>query len=531
MQTTKTKSQEMAAQIAAYIRSRCPLIVINTKEESRVERYLIEAASAAGYVTRFWDIAQGLCNASGQAEFSETQEPGAAMEMIRNRANAYNERCAWVMRDLLPWLVPPIGVATQRQLRNLARFLPTTDRNKAQCIILLCASGELPPELAAHATVVDWPLPDRGEIAAMLDAAIRALPVDAQAKACSPNDRTAAIDSAVGLSGEEVAACYARSLVKLRKIDPVLVATEKKRVISREKVLEWNDPLSGGLSWVGGLEYLKAWLLNRASAYSVAARDYGLPAPKGTMIVGVSGCGKSLIAKAIASAWGVPMIRFDLNGLRSKYVGESESNLRKALGVIEAIGRCVVWIDEIEKAMQGATSGSADGGVAADALGTVLSWMQERQGEAFIIATANDVTSLPPELLRKGRFDEIWFVDLPTQVERESIVHAALKQHKRDTRAVTVDASAVAEATNGFNGAEIAQLIPDAMFAAFNDNGREIATADLIAAAATVVPLSKTADNKIARLRQWAVGRARRASATEESASVENKKTVSIDFA
>ena len=532
MTSLKSKSTNEAANVAAYIRARCPLLVVMTKEESRVERYLIEAANAAGYMARLWDIAAGITNSAGIVVVPESNEPDAAMIQIEQRARGQvnDDRCVWIMRDMLPWLTGPMGVASQRRLRNLARLLPTTNRDRAQCIILLCASGELPAELAAHATVIDWPLPDKQEIADMLDAALRSLPQDVQRKACSSEDRACAIEAAVGLSGEEVAACFARSLVKLRKIDPVLISNEKKRVISREKVLEWNDPLAGGLSWVGGLEHLKAWLLNRASAWTQAARDYGLPAPKGTLIVGVSGCGKSLIAKAIASAWGVPMIRFDLNGLRSKYVGESEGNLRKALRTIEAIGKCVVWVDEIEKAMQGATSGSADGGVAADALGTLLSWMQERQGEAFLIATANDVTSLPPELLRKGRFDEVWFVDLPSKSERVAIIEAALRQHKRKVDSMSLDANAVAVATDGFNGAEIAALVPEAMFSAFEDKAREIETADLIAAARNVVPLSKTADNKIARLRAWAKGRARRAS-IEESAGDIAADNMQIDFA
>jgi SpoVK/Ycf46/Vps4 family AAA+-type ATPase len=287
-------------------------------------------------------------------------------------------------------------------------------------------------------------------------------------------------------------------------------------------------PLPGGLDAVGGLDNLKAWLESRRLAYSPRARAYGLPPPKGALLVGIPGCGKSLTAKAIATAWGVPLLRVDLGALKSKFVGESEGNLRKAFRVIEAIGRCVVWLDEIEKALQGATSGSADGGVSADALGAILSWMQERSGEAFVIATANDVEGLPPELLRKGRFDDVWYVDLPTEYERELVLTATLRSYGRSTG--SIDVRAAARAREGFTGAELAALVPDAMFVAFADSEREITTADLLKAATTVAPLSKTASEKIDRLRQWAKGRARPANSTIVAEIGEQKRTRVLDL-
>ena len=186
----------------------------------------------------------------------------------------------------------------------------------------------------------------------------------------APNGvREAAINAAIGLSAEEAAASFSRSLVQTRKIDPILVATEKKRVIARERVLEWYDPLPGGLDAVGGLENVKAWLMQRKSAFSKEAREYGVPTPLGIMVVGVSGCGKTLLAQATSTAYQVPLLKFDLGALKGKFVGESEANIRKAFRTIEAVGRCVVWLDEVEKGLQGATSGASDGGVSADALG------------------------------------------------------------------------------------------------------------------------------------------------------------------
>lgn len=511
-----TKSQTIAADVSALLRARNPLLWVVTREEGRAERYLIEAAAAAGYEARIWDVAQGITSVSGKVEMADRADPDSALEEIRARAlgERASGRIVWIMRDLAPWFSGPGGMTSLRRMRNLARLLPGVPLERAQAIIVLSAGGDVPPELAGHATVLDWPLPDREEIADILDAAVGSLPDELQKTACPNGNRDAAIDAAVGLSGEEAAACYARSLVQLRKIDPATVSKEKRRVIARERVLEWHDPLPGGLDLVGGLENLKLWLKARTIAYSPQAREYGLPAPKGVLLVGVPGCGKTLTAKAVSTAWGIPLLRLDLGALKSKFVGESEGNLRKALRVIEAIGRCVVWVDEIEKALQGATGGSADGGVSSDALGTILSWMQERQGEAFVIATANDVSALPPELLRKGRFDEIWFVDLPNEIERTAVLKAALRSFNRDPSGV--DFAALAKITDGFTGSEIAALVPDAMFAAFADKGREIGTADLIAAAKTVAPLSRMADGKIDKLRAWAQGRARPASAPQK---------------
>jgi SpoVK/Ycf46/Vps4 family AAA+-type ATPase len=513
MRTDKTRSEVIAADVAALLRARNPLLWIVSREEARVERCLFEAAASAGYVTRTWDVAQGACDLGGKTLTFGDRDPSGMLTTIASRAQAEGgsvDRCVWIMRDLPTWLAGPGGAPVLRQLRNLARTLPSIPRERAQAVIVLSPSADVPVELSAHATVIEWPLPDRYEIEAILDAAIESLPEEMKAQAAPNGARDAAVDAAVGLSGEEAQACYAKSLVQLRRIDAATVSKEKKRVIARERVLEWYDPLPGGLDSVGGLDNLKSWLAARKLAYSPKARAYGLPAPKGALLVGVPGCGKSLTAKAIATAWSVPLLRLDLGALKSKFVGESEGNLRKAFRTIEAIGRCVVWLDEVEKALQGATSGSADGGVSSDALGGILSWMQERQGEAFVIATANDVTSLPPELLRKGRFDEVWWVDLPNESERIDVLKAALRQHGREDIANVATVARIA--CRDFTGSEIAAIVPEAMFAAFAED-REVTADDLAGAAATVVPLSKTAAEKITKLREWAKERARPATA------------------
>lgn len=526
------KSQDVALDVAALLRARNPLLWVVTREEARVEKYLFEAAAKAGYLAQSWDVAAGFTDVSGKPTFQYDNaegDPDAALDKIGKASGTKDQpsRGVWIMRDLPAWLSPPVGLITQRRLRNLARQLPGRETFQAQAIIVISPTSDVPAELANHATVLEWPLPDREEIAALLDVTIESLPDEMQAQAVN-GSRDAAIDAAVGLSGEEAQATFARSLVQLKKIDPAIIAAEKQRAIAKGGILEWFDPIAGGLEAVGGLDNLKSWLSSRASAYSPAAREYGLPSPKGALLIGVPGCGKSLTCKAIGTAWGVPIIRLDLGALKSKYVGESEGNLRQALSQIEAIGRCVVWLDEIEKALDGATSGSADGGVSADALGAILSWMQDRQGEAFVIATANNAEKLPPELLRKGRFDEIWWVDLPTLPEREAIVDASLKTHGRNP--VNVDSAAVAYATDTFTGAELAALVPDAMFSAFNDGAREVTTDDLLIAAKTVVPLAKQSSEKIAGLREYWLGRARPATSAQAVVPARKAKARQLDI-
>jgi hypothetical protein len=500
--STPTRGQRVNGDVTALLKARHTLLWVVTREEARVERALIESAGAAKYEVRFWDCASGITASDASSIDNGLQDPRAALEY----AKADRTRCVLVMRDLHRWLDPVV----LRTLRNLARDLQSAPAASARSIVVLSPSGDVPPELAGHTTVIEYPLPDRAEVAAILDDVVASLPDALRAGAAPNGTREQAIDAAVGLTAEEAANCYARSIVSARTIDPALVASEKRRVIAREKVLSWIDPDPRGLEAVGGLDLLKVWLAARRRGFSARARAFGLPAPKGVLLVGVPGCGKSLAAKCVAAAWKMPLLRLDLGALRSKYVGESEGNIRKALAVAEAVSPCVLWLDEIEKALAGSTGPQVDGGVAADALGSILSWMQERAGAVFVIATANDVRSLPPELLRKGRFDEVFWVDLPTADERAAVIASALRQHGRDPSAV--DLVAVAARAEGFTGAELAAIVPDALFAAFADGERDITTDDLVTAAATVVPLSKTAADKINELRGWARGRARPAS-------------------
>jgi SpoVK/Ycf46/Vps4 family AAA+-type ATPase len=514
----KTAGARCGADISSLLRARNPLIWCVTREEARAERIVFDAATAAGYVPMWWDCSGGIANLDGVVD-AAAADPGVALAAIRDS----KKRQVWIMRDLHAWFRDP---TVTRALRSLCRTLPQAPRDQARAVIILSPSSEIPPELSGHAIVVDVPLPDRTEISQLLDAAVEALPEEFRAGAAPNGTRDAAIDAALGLSAEEAQSTFARSLIATKRIEPAAVANEKRRVIARERVLEWFDPLPSGLDGVGGLEVLKAWLRQRRQAFTPKAREYGLQPPKGVLLVGVPGCGKSLSAKAIAAAWGMPLLRLDMGALKSKWIGESEGNIRKALQVAETVSPAILWLDEIEKALAGATQGAADGGVSSDALGTVLSWMQDRAGSVFVVATANDVSKLPPELLRKGRFDEVFFVDTPTAAERVSILRAALREHGRDVD--SIDAAAVAEATPEFTGAELSALVPDAMFTAFADGERPITTDDLVNAARSTVPLARTAGDRITELRKWATGRARFASLQESTAAASNGRALDL---
>lgn len=521
MPDTLSAGAKAAQEVCDLIRARNPLIVIVTAEEARTERLLVD--SLKSYAPVFWDCCDGLQAYGGAAIDAQLTDPVNALRRLRES----QDRQVWFMRDLGAWWKDPMVCRT---LRSTARALPMSPRDSARSIILLAPSiAEMPAELAGHATVYEWPLPDRAEIGELLDRAIEALPDSMKAAALLFNGaREAAIDAAVGLNAEEVQACYARSLIKSKRIDPAMVAAEKKRVVARERVLEWIDPPVAGLDAIGGLDLLKDWLGTRKAAFGAKARAYGLPAPKGALLVGVPGCGKSLTAKAIAAAWAMPLLRLDMGALRSKYVGDSEANIRKALRLAETVAPCVLWLDEVEKALAGATQGAADGGVSADALGVILSWMQDRAGSVFVIATANDVSKLPPELLRKGRFDELWFVDLPTYQERAAILRAALAAHRVGQPDDWLPEE-LGQLTRDFTGAEIAALVPDAMYRAFAEGGRAVSAADLVAAAQSTVPLAKTAAERLKAVREWAQGRARPASTPEAAGAVNAQAGRSLD--
>jgi SpoVK/Ycf46/Vps4 family AAA+-type ATPase len=294
-------------------------------------------------------------------------------------------------------------------------------------------------------------------------------------------------------------------IVTNSRIDPEdidLLLAEKEQIIRKSGMLEYySSPERFGS--IGGLENLKHWLRQRGRAFSEAARAFGLPSPRGLLLVGVPGCGKSLSAKAVAAEWKMPLLKFDLGKVFGGLVGQSEENMRRALKMAEAVAPCVLWIDEIEKGLAGTRGHQGDGGVAARVFGTMLTWMEENQKQVFTIATANDIEGLPPELLRKGRFDEVFFIDLPTPQERATVLAIHLTKHHRDYR--DFDLASHAAASEGFSGAELEQAVVSALYDAFSE-GEDARLEDrhLARAIAATVPLSQSMGPKIGRMREEA---------------------------
>ena len=292
------------------------------------------------------------------------------------------------------------------------------------------------------------------------------------------------------------------------------VFAEKQQIIRKSGLLEYYAT-DESFSHVGGMAVLKDWLDKRASAFTEEARAFGLPAPKGILMLGVQGCGKSLCAKAVSTQWQLPLLRFDMGRMFGSLVGSSEENVRRAIAVAESVAPAILWVDEIDKAFAGSQgSGATDGGTTARVFGTFLTWLSEKTAPVFVVATANDISQLPPELLRKGRLDEIFFVDLPTPEERREIFRIHLTKRGRD--ASTFDLEAMAENAKDCSGAEIEEAINSALYDAFYAQ-QEITTETILATLSQTVPLAKTMDEQIGRLRNWVEGRARNASVPRET--------------
>jgi len=321
----------------------------------------------------------------------------------------------------------------------------------------------------------------------------------------------------------------ATTILKNKKLDERCLSDiidEKKNIIGQNKVLEFHDTTET-ISNIGGLDNLKNWLKLRSKAFSNEAKEYGLPLPKGLLMLGVQGTGKSLTAKAVASYWRLPLLKFDLGRVFGSLVGESESRIREALKIAETISPCILWVDEIDKAFAGLQGAQGDSGTSARVFGTLITWMQDKNKPVFIVATANDISKLPPELLRKGRFDEIFFVDIPNRREREEIFKIHIKKTMRDIK--QYDLALLVENSNKFTGAEIEQAVKDGMYIAFADDERDYVTNDILTALEDTVPISQMMKEHIDRLIEWAHTSARFASITDKE-KVQNINDNQVDF-
>jgi SpoVK/Ycf46/Vps4 family AAA+-type ATPase len=485
-------------ELETLIRARYPIIYVVSWEEKRVEDALRVITQARGKKMYQWTVTQGMVlNPANRDE--GTRDPLAALDFVANS----RDQAVFLLKDFHPFLN---DTALVRRLRDLTYALKTSYKT----LILLSPQLRLPPELEKEITVVDYALPSLEDLGELLDGIIESVKNNPRIQTqLTTEEREAILQAALGLTATEAENVFAKSLVEKHTFDVGVVLSEKEQIIRKSGILEYY-PASEAFADVGGLDLLKDWMGKRTVAFSEKARDFGLPAPKGILLLGVQGCGKSLSSKAIASLWRLPLLRMDVGKIFGGIVGQSEENIRKAIRVAESTAPNVVWIDELEKGFAGTqSSGISDGGTTARVFGTFISWLNDKTAPCFVVATANDVSALPPELLRKGRFDEIFFVDLPGEAERAEIFAIHLKKRKRDSAIFDLDR--LAEASAGYSGAEIEQAVIAALYDAF-DLDREVTTEDILNAIGQSVPLSMTMRETIDILREWAATRARPAS-------------------
>ncbi len=491
-------ASKSSTELETLIRARYPLIYVVSWEERRVEDALRNIARERGKKLQVWTVSQGFPSATGQRDHS-TREPLVALDYVLNSP----DQNIFLLKDFHSFIG---DFNVTRRLRDLTIALKNSYKN----LIILSPILKLPPELEKEVTVVDFGLPSYEDLGKQLDDIIRSVPgkpdVDTD---LTPEEREHVLKAAQGLTAMEAENVFAKSLIETRTFDVKVILSEKEQIIRKSGILEYY-PMDARFSDVGGLDVMKDWMNKRAVAFSDKARAFGLPEPKGILLLGVQGCGKSLSAKAIGAQWRLPLLRLDVGKIFAGIVGSSEENMRKAIRVSESVAPCVLWLDELEKGFSGSSgSGSTDGGTTSRVFSTFLTWLQEKTVPVFVVATANQIESLPPELLRKGRFDEIFFIDLPSEEERAEIFRIHLRKSGRDPEKFGV--KGLAEATPGFSGAEIEQVVYDSLHEAFYAD-RELSGDDLLKAARVSVPLSMTMREKIAYMRDWAETRARKAS-------------------
>ncbi|MBD1844572.1 AAA family ATPase [Cyanobacteria bacterium FACHB-63] len=480
------------------IRARYPIIYIPTREEERVEAAIAQSAKAQGdRAVYIWDFVDGYQGNPNDAGFGK-RNPLQALEFVEKLP--MSAPAIFILRDFHRFLD---DISISRKLRNLARLLKSQPKN----LVLLSSQISIPDDLSEVLTVLEFPLPGATEIKTEIERLLSATGQRLDSKTLDELVR-----SCQGLSIERIRRVLARAFAlhgELRPDDVELILEEKRQTIRQTQILDFY-PAKEDISDIGGLDNLKDWLLRRGGSFSDRARQYGLPHPKGLMLVGIQGTGKSLTAKAIAHHWHLPLLRLDVGRLFGGLVGESESRTRQMIQLAEALAPCVLWIDEIDKAFSG-VDGRSDSGTTSRVFGTFITWMAEKKSPVFVVATANNIQALPPEMLRKGRFDEIFFVGLPTQEERRSIFSVHLSR-LRPHNLKQYDLDRLAYETPDFSGAEIEQTLIEAMHIGFSQN-RDFMTDDILEAASQIVPLARTAKEQIDFLQDWAAaGKARLAS-------------------
>ncbi|HDS08949.1 MAG TPA: AAA family ATPase, partial [Firmicutes bacterium] len=467
-------------ELEVLLRAGYPLIYITTWEENRVQEAIKKAAKSVSRKCFSWTVTEGL---SGEGiEETALGDPLKALNHIQQ----YSGTGIFILKDFHIFLKDHFIV---RRLRDLVVNL----KEKRKNIIFISPVLNIPRELEKEVTILEFTLPDFNELRNLFVSLVNNVKDNTNFKMdITEEDFNKIISSAMGLTYIEAENAFARIIVDgrgLSKDDLGKIIREKSQIIKKAGLLEFFES-SESFATVGGMENLKAWCIKRKDAFSPSAKEFGLPSPKGILMVGVQGCGKSLMAKALSSFWNLPLLRFDVGRIFSGIVGSSEENVRNAIGITESIAPTVLWIDEIEKGFSGVqSSGMSDGGTTSRVFSTFLTWLQEKTSPTFVIATSNNISGLPPELLRKGRFDDIFFIDLPEQKIREDIFKIHIR--KRNRNPDNFNLTELSEVTAGFNGAEIEQAVISGLYDAFYEK-RELNQNDLLINIKETVPLSIT---------------------------------------
>ena len=484
------------------LKARYPLLYIPTTEEERLE-YTIKSSlkdfsSNRGIYT--WDFIDGYTGNPNDSGFG-ARNPLQALELVEKLTS--ENSAIFLLKDFHLFLS---DISVSRKLKNLSRFM----RNTNKTIVIVAPEVIIPDSLKDIVTVLEFKLPQPAEIKKELlrvqDSLGHFLPdtsIDVLVRSCQ------------GLSLERIRKVLSKIIATYKEINIEsleIIFTEKKQIISQTKILEFCT-VTEKMSDIGGLENLKKWLQKRVGALSERAENYGLPSPKGLFLVGVQGTGKSLTAKAIANEWGLPLLRLDVGKLFGGIIGESESKMRQMIQLSEAIAPCILWIDEIDKAFAGIES-KGDSGTTSRVLATFITWLSEKKSSVFVVATANNINSLPSEIIRKGRFDEIFFIGLPSLNEKKLIFKVHLSR-LRPKSWQNYDITLLSEMAKRFSGAEIEEVIIEAMHTAFSEN-REFTISDVLDSIKQFVPLAYTNQEKVEDLEEWAVaGKARLASSED----------------
>jgi SpoVK/Ycf46/Vps4 family AAA+-type ATPase len=486
-------------ELTLLLKARYPIIYINTIEEDRVE-YIIRKSikTSLNRSIYSWDFIDGYTNNPNNEGFGK-RNPVQALELIERLTP--QTPALFLLKDFNRFLT---DISISRKLKNITRIL----KLQPKTIIIIGSELNIPKELYDLITILQFQLPIENEINYELKRLVQSLNLE-----IDPQILESLTRASQGLSLERIRRVLSKIIVNYKTIDEnsiQLLLNEKKQLISQTEILEYWS-VNETISKIGGIDNLKDWLKKRKTSFGIQASNYGLPTPRGLLLVGIQGTGKSLTAKSIATEWQLPLLKLDVGKLFGGIMGESESRLRQMIELAETISPCILWIDEIDKAFSN-NENKGDSGTSNRVLATFISWLSEKTKPVFVVATANNVDLLPLEIVRKGRFDEIFFLDLPQKQEREQIFKIHIQEFRPNSWKL-FDYSKLAQLSESFSGAEIRQSIIEAMYHAFYEK-REFTTEDICLALTQLIPLSQLENSQTVKLKNWALsGRIRLASA------------------